>query len=184
MDSIFSPDSIWFKIITEGLGLIGIIAAVLSFQCAKHKRLLFLRTVNESFFAVQYFLLGAYTGMAMNLVGCVRNILFSRLVEKGKSTVPYRIFFSVLFFIFSLCTWGGVKSIFVCAAKIISTVAYGSSKTATVRIMVLFTSATWLCYNYLVGSVSGCVCEALTLISVIVGIIRIDMAEKIKKIKA
>lgn len=137
-------DGLWLKLATEALGVIGIIAAVLSFQCAKHKRLLFLRTVNEFSFGIQYFLLGAYTGMAMNIVGCVRNIIFSRLVEKGKSTVPMRIFFSALFVIFSVFTWAGPKSILVGAAKVISTAAYGSSKTATVRIMVLFTSATWL----------------------------------------
>lgn len=171
-------DGIYLKLVTEALGVIGIIAAVLSFQCAKHKRLLFLRTVNEFSFGIQYFLLGAYTGMAMNMVGCVRNIIFSRLVEKGKSTVPMRILFSALFVAFSIFTWAGPKSILVGAAKVISTAAYGSSKTATVRIMVFFTSATWLFYNYMVGSYSGCICEGLTLISVIIGIIRIDLAER------
>ena len=72
-------ENVW---LVQGLGIIGITASVLSFQCKGTQKLLALRTANEFFFAMQYILLGAYTGAAMNLIGCVRNIVFSKMVEK------------------------------------------------------------------------------------------------------
>ena len=73
------------EILIQGIGVLGILASILSFQCRKHSRILALRTANELLFAVQYAMLGAYTGMAMNLVGCVRNTVFSAQVRRGKA---------------------------------------------------------------------------------------------------
>lgn len=165
-------ENVW---LIQGLGIIGITASVLSFQCKGHKKLLALRTANEFFFAMQYILLGAYTGAAMNLIGCVRNIVFSKMVEKGKSTSFARGVFSVIFLIFAGVTWAGGKSILVGAAKVLSTVAYGSKNVFFVRVMIFITSVSWFTYNFIVKSYAGCVCELLTICSIIVGIIRIDI---------
>lgn len=164
-----------YQIFVQALGIIGIIASVMSFQCKKHGKLMILRTANEFFFAVQYFLLGAYTGMAMNLIGCVRNLIFVRMVKQDKNTIPARVAFSVLFLVGTAFTWSGLKSVLIGIAKVISTVAYGSSNTFVVRVMVLITSTSWLIYNMIVKSYAGCVCEFLTLCSIIVGIVRIDI---------
>lgn len=164
-----------YNILIQVLGGIGIIASILSFQCKKHKKLIFFRTVNEAFFAVQFCLLGAYTGMAMNIIGCIRNIVFSKMVEKNKNTVSMCIAFSIVFTAFAFFTWAGYKSILIGAAKVLSTVAYGRSNTFFVRIMIFITSSSWLIYNYLIGSYAGCICEILSLCSIMFGIFRIDM---------
>ena len=101
------------EIVIQLIGALGIIASIISFQCKKHNSILFFRTLNESLFAIQYFLLGAFTGMAMNLVGCVRNVIFTKQVSNGKKTTVSTIVFSVLFLIFGLFTWQGVKSILI-----------------------------------------------------------------------
>ncbi len=163
-----------YDILVQGIGVIGIIASIMSFQCEKHKKLIFFRTVNELFFAAQYCLLGAYTGMTMNLIGCVRNVVFAKMVKKNKNTIPVGIVFSVGFLIFMFFTWAGFKSVLSGAAKVLSTFAYGCSNTFLVRIIIFVTSTSWLIYNYLVKSYAGCICEFFTLCSIIIGIIRID----------
>lgn len=170
------------EIIIQLLGALGILASVISFQCKKHKSILFFRTANESLFAIQYFLLGAYTGMAMNLVGCLRNQIFSKQVEGNRNTVKSVTFFGTLFLIFGLVTWQGPKSLLIICAKVLSTIAYGNKNTTFVRTAVLITSTSWLIYNYCVSSVAGVVCEALTLISIIAGIVRLDLIPYAKKI--
>ncbi len=169
-----------YNFVLQGVGVLGIIASILSFQCKRHKPLMIFRTLNEALFAVQYIMLGAYTGAAMNIVGSTRNIIFTKMVEKGKDTKILRAVFSAVFIIFCLATWDGVKSILVGIAKVISTFAYGSSSTAFVRIMIFFTSTAWLIYNLMVGSYAGFACEAFTLCSIIAGIIRIDIMKKAK----
>ncbi len=175
--------TVW-DIFVQSLGIIGIIASVMSFQCEKYKKLIALRTANEFFFALQYMLLGAYTGMAMNIIGCARNLIFAKTVEKNKSTLLGRIVFSVFFLVFTVLTWAGAKSAIVGVAKVLSTVAYGNKNTSFVRALIFLTSAIWLVYNWLVGSYAGCVCEILTLGSIIIGFLRIDIPKLLKKAKA
>ena len=168
------------NIVIQLIGGLGILASIMSFQLKKHNQVLLLRTLNEFLFAVQYFLLGAYTGMAMNIVGCVRNIIFTKQVEKGKSTTKCIVLFSILFFSFGLATWQGSKSVLIIIAKIISTIANGNKNTSFVRKTILITSTSWLVYNSLVFSIAGVLCEAFTLVSIIIGIIRLDIIPVIR----
>lgn len=170
-----------YDILVQGAGIIGIIASILSFQCKSHKPLTLLRTANEMFFAVQYFFLGAYTGVAMNLIGSLRNFVFIKMVEQNKSTKKMCFVFSALFLVFVAFTWEGPKSIIIGIAKVVSTFAYGNRQTAYIRILILLTSLSWFFYNLLVKSYAGCICEALTGISIIAGIIRIDILGKMRK---
>lgn len=170
-----------YDIIIQVIGGLGIIASVISFQCKKHSSILIFRTLNESIFAVQYFLLGAYTGMIMNLVGSVRNLIFARRVANGKKTTVPMIVFSAMFVIFGICFWQGPKSILVMIAKVLSTMAYGNKNTTVVRGIVLITSTAWLIYNSCVFSIAGVLCEAFTLASVILGIIRLDLIPRFSK---
>ena len=161
--------------IIQLIGGLGIIASIISFQCKKHSSILFFRTLNEFIFAVQYYLLGAYTGMTMNLVGCVRNIVFTKQVEKSKTTTVASIIFSALFFAFGLLFWQGPKSILIIIAKILSTIAYGNKNTNVVRGMMFVTCVSWLIYNYCVFSIAGILCESFTLLSLLVGMIRFNI---------
>ena len=172
------------EIIIQLIGVLGIIASIISFQCKKHKSILLFRTLNEAIFALQYLLLGAYTGMTMNLIGCVRNTIFSKQVQKGKKTYVPTIVFCVLFSILGLFTWQGLKSILIIIAKILSTIAYGNKNTTVVRTILFITCTSWLIYNYCVFSIAGVLCEAFTLISLIIGVIRLDIIPKLAKNKS
>lgn len=169
-----------FEIVVQGIGFLGMIASIVSFQCKKHSQVVTLRTINELLFAVQYFLLGAYTGMAMNLIGCVRNVIFTEMVKRQKKTTKVAIAFSVAFLAFTVLSWSGPKSILVGIAKVISTFAYGNKNTKVIRWLILFTSASWLFYNIAVNSYAGALCEMVTIASIVAAIVRIEIIEKIK----
>lgn len=157
------------------LGLLGILASFISFQCKEHNLILTFRTCNELMFSIQYLLLGAYTGTIVNLVGCLRNIMFAKLVSRDKKPVVYIFIFCAVFTILGLLSWQGYKSILVITAKILSTIAYGNKSTTIVRTVIFITSMAWLIYNYSVSSYEGVVCESLTLLSLVFGILRFDI---------
>lgn len=171
------------ELITQGLGALGIIAGIISFQCKKHKWILFFRTLNEFLFGVQYLLLGAYTGMMMNFIGCVRNIIFSNNVAKNRKNTVAVLIFSGIFVLFGILTWAGPKSILIMVAKVLTSLAYGNKNTTVVRTVVLITSSCWLIYNSFVGSYAGILCEIFTLGSLILGIIRLDLIPFFQKKK-
>ena len=163
------------NIIIQLIGGLGIVASIIAFQCKKHNTILFFRTLNEAIFALQYFLLGAYTGMAMNIVGCVRNIIFTKLIIKNKKTTSITIFFGIIFTLFGICTWQGLKSVLIIIAKVLSTIAYGNKNTTIIRVIIFITSTSWLIYNYYAFSIAGVLCETFTIISLIIGIIKLDV---------
>ena len=168
-------------VIIQLIGGLGIIASIISFQCKKHNSILIFRTLNEGIFALQYFLLGAYTGMAMNLVGCIRNIIFTKQIMQNKKTTTTTIVFGILFLLFGIFTWQGIKSIIIIMAKMLSTIAYGNKNTTIVRAILFITCSSWLIYNYYVFSIAGMLCESFTLISLIIGVIRLDVIPLFKK---
>ena len=114
----------------------------------------------------------------------MRNAVFTKQISKDKKTTVSTVVFAVIFFVFGILTWQGMKSILIIVAKVLSTVAYGNKNTTVVRTIIFMTSASWLIYNYCVFSIAGVVCEALTLISLLIGIVRLDVAPRLAKRKA
>lgn len=168
------------EMLIQLIGCFGILASMISFQCKKHNSILLFRTLNEAIFALQYILLGAYTGAAMNLVGCVRNTVFTSQVRKNKKTTASTVLFCALFIASGIMMWQGPKSILIIVAKALSTVAYGNKNPTVVRAITFLTCSSWLVYNCCVGSVAGVFCEAFTLVSIVVGIIRLDLLPRRK----
>jgi len=175
------PDNLWWIILVQGIGFLGIACAVLAFQCKEYRPLVWLRGANELFFAIQYLLLGAYSGAAVDFLGCFRNLVFLDCDKKGKSLRPWRIFFSCVFAGVSLLTWAGPKSLLSAVAKVASTIAYGSSSPRLIRFITLCSASCWLIYNSLVFSVAGILGEILTLTSVLIGIVRFDILDKAER---
>ena len=168
----------WRNVIIQGIGFLGLFCAVVAFQCKSHKKIMVFRTLNEVFFAVQYGVIGAYTGLAMNVLGSARNVVFAEMVKRDKNTVPMRFVFSAVYVVFIVLTWAGVKSVLSGFAKVLSTFAYGSKNLIFMRFMIIITSGCWLVYNLFVGSYAGVISEAFTIVSLIVGIIRFKPERK------
>ena len=154
------------QIAIQIIGFIGALLAIISFQSNRHGVIMALKTASETVFAVQLMLLGAYTGVAMNIIGSVRNLIFAALVKKGKSTTPWIIVFSVLTVVFGVLTWAGPISLLAIAGKLITTVAYG------VRLLTIPSCLCWGVYNALNFSLAGICTEAFSLASIIAGEVR------------
>lgn len=171
----------WFQILVQGIGFVGIIASVISFQFKTHKNVITFRTINELLFAVQYFMLGAYTGFVLGVVGCIRNFIFIYEVEHEKSTVVPQTVFCIIFTLLGIIVWQGPISILTIFAKNMSTIAYGIRNTTKIRMITLITSVCWLIYNAHVMSIAGVMCETFTSISIVSALIRIDVMPRLKK---
>ena len=183
--------------IAQILGLFGIIINLSSLQFNKHYQILILRTTGTVFFVIQYLLLKAYVGMVMDLVGILRNVIFTILVAKKKSTKFAIIFFSFLTVISGLITiilsWNdttiqlteiwkinfGLTTIFTVVlsvlsiiAKLISTISFGINNPHVIRLLNIPAASCWLLYNMLNFSLTGAINECFSIGSSIVGEIR------------
>ena len=186
----------FFDVVIQLIGFLGIFLNIISVQFNTHKKIMIFKTLGSFLFALQYLLLGAYTGMVMDIIGTIRNIIFTDAVQKKKSTKPYIIFFSILTLVLGIATiiltwdksieavskWSSdhlvatilavAISIISIVAKLLTTVAYGIENPHTIRMVNLPSSTCWLVYNFVAFSLAGMFNEILVISSIIIAEIR------------
>ena len=168
-------------IVIQIIGALGLVANFVSFQMKKHGHILFFRTVNEALFILQYFLLGAISGSLLNIVGCVRNVVFTKQVAANKKTVLSTALFCAIFTAFGIATFDGIGSVMLIFAKVSSTIAYGNKNTTVVRVVSFVTHIAYLIYNLSVFSVAGAIGDTVLLVSLVISICRLDIVPRVKK---
>lgn len=162
----------WFQIIIQGIGFLGILAAVIAFQAKTHRNIILFRNANTLLFALQYFLLGAYSGAAMNMLSLVRNEIYSWCIRRNKKTIYAQMVFCGIYVVSGILTWAGIESLIIIISKFFSTYAYGVKDTKWLRILTLISVSCMLVYNIYARSLAGVACEILTIISLVIALIR------------
>ena len=183
----------WFDILIQAIGFIAIAVNLIAVQFNKYSTIILLKTIGSLLFVLQYVFLGAYTGMIMDIIGCIRNIIFSSNVKNNRSNKRAVIVFSLLTAILGILTiiltwdvseirwtdnvkFATILMVFISAlsiiAKLLSTVAYSIKSPHTIRMLNLPSCSCWLVYNLVVFSIAGFVNEIMTICSIIIAEIR------------
>lgn len=158
--------------IGQSLSVVGIALGFLSYQVRTQKQLLALQTVTSVVFCMHYLMIGATSGMAMNVVNALRNFTYFCRHEKGGNGKLIPIFFTVVMGIIGLFSWEAWYSIFVLAGLIIHALCMAFSDSQKVRYSILVSSPLILIYNFFVSSYGGIVYESVAVISSVIGILR------------
>ena len=123
--------------IAQIIGLMGTVAVIIGMQQKQYGRIVLCKITNEFFGAVHYIFLGGYTGMLINFASCLTNGVYWYRNKQGKSVRVFQILFATLFVALGLLSWQGPVSLFVVAAKLISSVALSINKPRVIRILNL-----------------------------------------------
>ena len=165
------------KYIAQGIGFVGMALVFVAFQQNDKRRLLWIQAGSAVVFAAHFLLLGALTGMAMNLLEVPRNILFSK--ERGRrAQVILAVVFVSLFAAIGIITWDSPMSIFPILAMGLSTVVFSLRKPRTIRFCTVPVSVFWIVYNIASLSIAGVITESICLLSIIIAIFRYDIKKK------
>lgn len=159
-------------------GIVAMIFSVFSFQMNKHKQIMIMQIIATSLFGLQYFLLGAYTGMAVDIIATIRGIVFYNKDKKWASNNIWLIIFVALFIVSGIFTWQGPSSVLMVGAMVLNTFSFSFTKPKLVRSTILISSPLILIYNILSGSIGGIINELCVEISSIVGLFRYDIRRK------
>lgn len=160
-------------IISQCIGFAAAAILLLSYQQRTHKRIVAMQACSGLLFAVQYFMIGAYEGMAGNIIGMIRSSVF---LFRGKSkfvdSLACPILFALLAAISGIITYTSPASLLPMAAMMISSFVMWNPKTQQLRALTVPTSLMWLVYNLISSSYSGTVTEIFNLLSIAIGLIR------------
>lgn len=176
------------EIVAQAFGIVGMIFNIIVFQQKKQRNVLIFQFFAALTFALNYLLLGAIVGGLLNIVGALRAVVFYFEDKTRARALPWLIVFILAFGVsypltfLAFGTQPSAKNLIIellpVLAMIIATIALRAGKSKTVRSLGLISSPMWLVYNCFSGSFGAIASEILNLISIIVGIIRLDIKKK------
>ena len=164
-------------IIAQMLGIFGMIAAVLSYQCKKNQNYFIWQGLSGVFFSAQFILIGAWAGLLFNAYNIVRAIAYQS--KKAKSVIcviglEALVLTAALLsiFVFKEAWW---LVLFTLIAQATGTFAMWTRDGKKIRVsQMAVVSPFWLLYDLLipVPSIGGILCEVFNMASVIISFIR------------
>ena len=158
----------------QGIGWIGTLAYLLSYQVKSNRGLYFLCTIGSLAFTVQFMLMGAYTGSITLLISLAQTLMLMRYNEwawvRWKGWV---VIFNILFLIVLVFTWDGPMSLLATVPSLVSTVTMWTNNAGIMRLNGLLVGGPcWIVYDIILGSWAGIATEIITVASSLLSIYR------------
>lgn len=161
-------------IIAQGMTIIGSILLSITFFTKDKKLILILSCLSTVMYCINYLLLGAYTGMIMNLVAMFRVVWFyiNEKLEKDNEYISL-IVCSILIVVSGIITYASWADILVILAMVLYTYSVWQKSIAFYRWSGIACSIGWIIYNFLCSALFANITEAIMMVVKIVGIIKL-----------
>ena len=141
--------------------------AFLIFQQKKRSRILLLKLICDVLWVLHFFFLQAYSGMAISLVACGREILFSQLGKRSnKKPLPLLFVFLTLNTCSVALTWTGGWSVCSLISGWLGTLAYWQTVPNRIKLISLGVCASQITYAVAIQSRSAFINELITVTSI------------------
>ena len=170
--------------IAQGIGLVAMLFNILSYQGKTSRAVITFQLVGSALFSVNFLMLGATVGALLNVIAAVRAALyFFKERLKLDSARWFFVFLAAYLaaYVLNFAVFGQeptAKNLLVEVLPVIAMVAihigYNCKRAADIRKCGLVSSPAWLIYNVVVGSWGAIACETFTILSIFVGMARLD----------
>lgn len=165
-------------IIGQIIGVLAMATFLISYQCAESEKMLKLQCLAVLEMCVHYLLIGATSGLVLNVVCLLRNLCYSNRDKKFFSWKGLPICFAVAIGGIGLLSWEDYYSIFIVAGLVINTLCLAITDTQKVRYSILVSCPLIFIYDVFVFSIGGMANEALSFLSALIGIVRLRKKDR------
>ncbi len=153
---------------------------LLSFQINKRNLILLFLTIGQLFFVLHFGLLGAWSAGAMNFIAMIRGYVFyNREKFKWAKSIFWLYFFISIFWVAGILTWKNFYTLFLTVAMTIDSFSLWQKEEKILRMTMLLPRPLWFIYNFTVHSYAGMLTEVFIFLSLLIGIIRFDVKNKL-----
>lgn len=167
------------QVVIQGIGFLALFFYTLSFQHKDRKKLLIWLLIGTVLWTIHYSFLNAWTGALLNAIeGFQALIFYQRDKKKWADSKLWIYIFIFLFVIGGIVTWTNYYDALPIVAMILGTFALWNKETKLIRFFMLAPRPLYFIYNLVVGSYAGMVTEVLILLSILVGMLRLDIFKK------
>ncbi len=149
----------------QAVGIIAIIIGILTYQIKSRRGIMVANIASTVCFALHYMMIGAYVGMALNIVATFRNIVFYNTKMSKKKSTFFTAFFSVIVCVTGLITWEAWYSALQIVSSVLRNYILSLSKPNSIRKGIMIVLPMTLIYNVCVFSLGGIINDSLSFIS-------------------
>ena len=170
--------------LAQGIGIVAMAFNIFSYQGKKQGTVIALQLVGGLLFAINFMLLGAWVGGVLNIIAVVRAVLFLLKDKLQTQRYPWFIGFLLSYisvYILSFTAFGVAPTPAHLVVELLPVIGMTAlhigmmgKKASNLRKWGLVSSPSWLIYNLVAGSWGAIICEALTLCSIFLGMVRHD----------
>ena len=170
------------------VGIVAMAFNILSYQFKKRESVIICHLFGSTLFAISFFMLGAFTGGILNAVDTVRGLIF---YDKKKLKADSPVWIAVveviyiLSYVATFTLFGKDFTLFNAIIELLPvvgltalTVGYSKDDSKAIRLAGLISSPSWLIYNVVNVAIGAIICEVLSIISIVLGIVRHDIKRK------
>lgn len=173
------------EIIAQAIGIVALVFNVLSYQQKSAKHVFLMQMVGSALFCINYFLLGATIGGVLNVVAVARAIVYYNSEKLKANHIVYFIFFTIAYissYVITFTLLGKPFNLYNAVVELLPVVAMislnigfkiGTSK--AIRRFGFIASPCWLAYNIINFAIGAIICEAISIISIFIGMLRHDI---------
>ena len=178
-------------IIAQGIGIVAMFFNIFSYQQKSGKGVIGFQLFGGMLFAINFFMLGAIGGGILNVIAVIRAILFLNREKFKMDRIGWMFAFLAAYvasYVLTFTVFGKEPTVFnfviECLPVIgmmLTTIAFRFSDAGIIRRYGFLCSIAWLIYNIAVLSIGAICCEAFSIISIIVGFLRLDRKKEADK---
>ena len=167
------------------IGIVAVCLYLLGYLQKRRKSIIILNLSSRILYIIQYILLGAFEGAALDVCGSASSVL----AEKKDTEIIKKHFY--IFFIgvniaittIGLSLYVNVFSLFPIMGVLLHTSAFWIDDEKRIRLISLLGCPFWLVYNISSGAYGSCIGDVLSMVSIIVSMMRYDIMPKFKSRK-
>lgn len=153
-----------YNTVAQAIGIIGMVLCLLCYHGKTHKSLLAIKLAADIIWAVHYFMIGGYSGFALNVLCTARETVY--MVDKNdKRRVLWLCLFVLANWSVQFFTWKGLTSLFPAIVATIGSYSFWQKNVTVTRVLALVIAALMFTYDLFVMSYAGLLSEALTFVS-------------------
>ena len=160
-----------YYILSQILAFSALALTALAYQQKNKSKILSFTITGDLLYAVHYFLLGAWSGVATKIISVTRDAYIRHKGEKQKSIVPL-IAFIFAYLTLSILTFDSPLSLLPLSAAIIYSIGIYNGTEQHLRLITILVCTLWLFYNFSVSSVAGMTSDLFVITSNIIAYFR------------
>jgi len=158
-------------IISQICAILGILTLGTSYLCKGKKKILILALLSTIFYGCHNFLLGALTGVGMNIINIITTVwLYINTKKQKHNSVSFLIISCLLVIIVGIISFQDLFSLVPIIATLLFIYSIWQDNTKTYKLIGIPQSFCWISYNIYLKSVFGLITELILLTFKVIGI--------------